>query len=180
MNFGRLFLAALCVLSLLTANVQAKDTIPMQQGIHQWPALNGKLILVVGTYQDSVTFRRTYNFYFKEAKDEIWNQVPLLNKAARPQSDWYSASGGEVTLADGVVSSRSDGVYFIVADKRADQGYYEKGEFTVTWYKLVQSSDDRPDDSPYLLKPVFTRNYPKSASTVEAILAKETALQPRK
>lgn len=180
MKFGKLFFALLYVLTLLATNVQAKDSFPMQQGLHQWPALNGKLILVVGTYQDSVTFRRTYSFYFKETEDEAWNQVPLLTKAGRPQFDWYSASGGDVTLADGLISSRSDGVYFIVADKRADQGYYEKGDITVTWYKLIQAPEDRPDDPPYLFKPVFTRAYFKSASTVEVILAKETALQPRK
>jgi hypothetical protein len=157
-----------------------QEGVPMKQGLHQWPAMKGKLILVTGTYQDTTAFRRSYNFYYKDGKDEAWNQVPLLNKAGRMQLEWDSASGGEVTLADGVVSARNDAVYFIVADKRADHGYAEKGDITVTWYKLAQAGDELPDGPAYYLKPEFTRSYPKSAATVESILTKEMSLQPRK
>jgi hypothetical protein len=156
------------------------ETIPMKQGLHQWPALKGKLILIVGSYQDTTSFRRSYNFYFKDGKDEAWNQVPVRNKTDRMQFEWDSASGAEVTLADGVISQRADAIYFIVADKRADQGYQEKGDITVTWYKLIESGDDKPDDPAYQFKPEFVRTYPRSAATVEAILNKESSLQPHK
>lgn len=152
----------------------------MKQGLHQWPVLSGKLILVVGTYQDTTTFRRSYTFYFKDGTEEAWNQVPVRNKAGRAQFEWDSATGAEVTLADGVISRRAEGVYFIVADKRAEQAYQDRGDITVTWYKLTESSDDKPDDPPYQFIQNFTRVYPKSSTTIEAILSKELSLQPRK
>lgn len=174
-------LAALaCACALLAGHVHAADGYPMKQGLHQWNAGGGKLMLVVGTYQDTVTFRRTYSFYFKEAKAEDWNQVPVQGRKGGPSFTWDSATGGEVTLADGVVAQRADAVYFIVADKRADRGYYEKGDIFVTWNKLTLSDDAHPDEAPYQFKPVFTRKYPGSASTVDAILGRELTLQPRK
>ncbi|NGZ87440.1 hypothetical protein [Duganella aceris] len=183
MNWKALYAAALCSMTLYGGSafaVAPAEAIPMKQGLHQWPALKGKLILVVGTYQDTTSFRRSYNFYFKDGKDEAWNQVPVRNKAGRMQFEWDSASGAEVTLADGIISPRADAVYFIVADKRADQSYQEKGDITVTWYKLIESGDDMPDDPAYQFKPAFARTYPKSAATVEAILSKELSLQPHK
>jgi hypothetical protein len=175
MNWKTLSAAALCAVTLygLAAVAAPTPTVPMPQGQHQWPALNGKLILIVGTYQDTTSFRRSYNFYFNIAKDEAWSQVAVRNKAGRMQREWDSASGADVTLADGVVAPRADGVYFVVADKRADQGYQEEGDITVTWYKLTESGDDTPDDPPYQFKPAFARTYPKSAATVESILKKE-------
>lgn len=183
MNWKIEIAASLTALALYSSAISAtvpQESVPMKQGLHQWPALKGKLILVTGTYQDTTTFRRSYNFYYKDSKDEAWNQVPLRNKAGRIQLEWDSAIGGEVTLADGVVSPRNDAVYFIVADKRADQGYAEKGDITVTWYKLAEAGDELPDGPAYYFKPEFTRSYPKSAATVESILNKEISLQPRK
>jgi hypothetical protein len=181
MKWKILSAALLCAVTICgTPAIAAAESIPMKQGVHQWQALKGKLILVVGTYQDTTSFRRSYNFYFKDSKDEAWNQVPLRNKAGRMQFEWDSASGAEVTLADGVISPRADAVYFIVADKRAEQGYHEKGDITVTWYKLIESGDDMPGDAAYQFKPEFVRTYAKSAATVESILNKELALQPHK
>lgn len=158
----------------------AADVTPMHQGLHQWPALGGKLMLVVGTYQDTVTYRRSYTFYFKEPKDETWYQTPVFDKKGLPEFEWNSASGGETTLADGVVSTRPEGVYFITADKKVEKGYAEKGDITVTWNKLVTDDKDHPDGPGYLFKPSFTRSYPKSALTVEAVLAREVKAEPGK
>ncbi len=182
MNWKTLSAIALCAIAFSSVPVLAAgpaETVPMKQGLHQWPALKGKLMLVVGTYQDTTNFHRSYTFYFKDGKDEAWNQVPVRNKAGRAQFEWDSATGAEVTLADGVVASRPNGVYFVVADKHAEQAYQDKGDITVTWYKLSESDDDHPDDPAYQFKPEFTRAYPKSGMTVEAILAKELILQPR-
>lgn len=158
----------------------AADVTPMHQGLHQWPALGGKLMLVVGTYQDTTAYRRSYTFYFKQAKSETWYQTPVFDKKGLPEFEWDSTSGGETTLADGVVVARPDGVYFITADKRADRGYAERGDITVTWNKLVTDDKDYPDGPAYLFKPNFTRSYPKSALTVEAVLAREIKAEPRK
>jgi hypothetical protein len=159
---------------------RAADITPMHQGLHQWPAFGGKLMLVVGTYQDTTTYRRSYTFYFTEAKSDTWYQTPVFNKKGLPEFEWDSASGGETTLADGVVATRADGVYFITADKKANLGYAEKGDITVTWNRLVTDDKDYPDGPAYLFKPSFTRSYPKSSLTVEAVLAREVKLEPKK
>lgn len=41
----------------------SKDVFPMHQGMHEWPVAGGKVTAVVGTYQDTTTFRRSYNFF---------------------------------------------------------------------------------------------------------------------
>lgn len=158
----------------------AADGTPMHQGLHQWSALGGKLLLVVGTYQDTVTYRRSYTFYFKDAKDETWYQTPVFNKKGIPEFEWDSASGGETTLSDGVVAARLDGVYFITADKKADHGYTEKGDIIVTWHQLVTDDKDFPDGPGYLFKPGVTHSYPKSSLSVEEVLAREVKLAPKK
>lgn len=171
---GMLSLAVACSL------VRAADVTPMHQGLHQWPALGGKLMLVVGTYQDTSTYRRSYTFYFKEAKGDTWYQTPLFNKKGLPEFEWNSGTGGETTLADGVVAARPDGVYFITADKKADHGYEEKGTITVTWNKLVTDDKDHPDGPAYLFKRGFTRSYTNTSLTVEAVLAREIKTGPSK
>ena len=171
-------IAGLLAVLLLSASPQAAEMPPMKDGLHQWPALGGKLMLVVGTYQDTVRFHRSYSFYFKEGKDEAWNQVAVIRKSGERAFPWQSGVGADVTLADGIVVSRPGGLYFVVGDKRVDQSYHDKGDITVTWNKLAVDGDDDPDASPYRLAPVFTRTYPKSGLTVEAVLAREAKLNP--
>jgi len=163
---------------LLPIGAHAAEAEPMKQGLHQWPALKGKLMLVVGTYQDAMHYRRSYSFYFKAANDDTWNQVAVIRKSGERAFPWESATGAEVTLADGIVVPRPEGIYFVVGDKRVGKTYYDKGDITVTWNKLMIDGDDESGDSPYRLVPVFTRTYPRSALTVEAILGREAALKP--
>lgn len=166
---------------LLPLGAGAAEAQPMKDGLHQWPAMGGKLMLVVGSYQDVMRFHRSYSFYFKEAKGEDWNEVAVIRKSGERAFPWQNAVGGEVTLADGIVVPRPDGIYFVVGDKHVGKSYYGKGDITVTWNKLMVDPDDKaPDASPYRLAPVFTRAYPKSALTVEAVLARETTLRPSK
>ncbi|MFK3737262.1 hypothetical protein [Massilia sp. TN1-12] len=186
MSWKKLAAALACSVALLAGHALVMaapaETYPLKQGLHQWTAGTGKLMLVAGTYQDTTTFRRAYSFYFKEANDDAWNQVPVPDKNKLPQFTWNSAVGGETTLADGIVAARQDGIYFVVADKRVERNksYVDKGDIFVTWYKFTQAGDDHPDDPPYAFKPAFTRTYPKTADTVDAILAREASLQPRK
>lgn len=182
MNWKHLSAALLCAAALLAGHAGAAETYPMKQGLHQWPAAGGKLMLVVGTYQDTTAFRRTYSFYFKTAKDDAWNQVTLADKDGRPQATWNSADHGEFTLADGIVVAHPDGVYFVVADKpmAGNANYDDKRDASATWYKLTLADDEHPDDAPYQFKPAFKRAYPKTAQTVDAILAREATLQPHK
>jgi hypothetical protein len=173
------FIVCFILLGLPGTPLIAAEREPLAQGLHRWPALGGKLLLVVGTYQDTVHYRRTYNFFFKLPTDDAWNQVSVLRKQ-RPDSTWESATGGDLTLADGTVLNRKDGIYFVVAEKQLHGSYYDKGTMFATWYKLTESGDEQPDGPAYQFKPVFTRKYPNTAQTVEEILAKEATLDPGK
>ena len=182
MSWKHIPAALVCALGLLAGPAHGADTYPLTQGLHQWAASGGKLMLVVGTYQDSTTFHRSYSFYFKTADDDAWNLVSISMKDAAPRFTWDSASHGEFTLADGIVVQRSDGVYFVVADKPMAKGanYPDKRDVVVTWYELTLADDDHPDDAPYQFKPAFRRSYPQSAQTIDVILAREATLQPHK
>lgn len=184
MSWKHISATLVCTLALLAGPADAADTYPLAQGLHQWPVSGGKLLLVVGTYQDTTTFRRTYTFYFKTANDEAWNQVaaPGNGNGNAGEFTWNSGSHGEFTLSDGITVQRPEGVYFVVADKRMTKGagYADKRDINVTWYKLTLADDDHPDDVPYQFKQAFKRSYPQSAQTVDAILAREATLQPRK
>lgn len=181
MSWKHISATLVCALTLLASPVHAADAYPLAQGLHQWPAGGGKLMLVVGTYQDTTSFHRSYSFYFKTVGDDAWNQVAVPENGGG-QFTWNSGSHGEFTLSDAIAVQRPDGVYFVVADKRMAKGagYADKRDVNVTWYKLILADDDHPDDVPYQFKPAFKRSYPQSAQTVEAILAREATLQPRK
>jgi hypothetical protein len=174
----RLFLGALLALSMTMPAYAAKDGVPMSQGLHEWQTSSGKLILVVGSYQDVTSFHRSYNFYFKANGDQDWNQVPLIPKNGGMEFSWESASGGDVLLADAIVVPRKEGTYFVVASRNSDKGYSEPGAASATWYKFVESDGSNPDQPAYSLQPVFTRPYGKVKNGVEEILAKEALLKP--
>jgi hypothetical protein len=178
MSKGRFLAAALISLTLALPLASAKDVVPMHQGVHEWSTASGKLILVVGSYQDTLQFHRSYSFYFQAKGDDAWNQVPMVGKADGMQFSWESAHGADVLLADGIVVPRKEGTYFVVASKRSDNGYHEAGAASVTWYKFVESDGTNPDVPAYALQPVFTRAYPKVKDGVEQVLAKEASLKP--
>lgn len=94
------------------------------------------------------------------------------------QFSWYGASGGEVTLAGGVVTRRNNDIYFIQAVKGSEQGYNANGDILVTWYKFTQDDKAYPDGPSFALKPIFTRNYTKPTLKLEEVLSKETSLRP--
>ncbi|KRC02735.1 hypothetical protein [Duganella sp. Root336D2] len=150
----------------------------MSQGLHEWQTSSGKLILVVGSYQDVTSFHRSYSFYFKTNGDQDWNQVPLMPKNSGMEFTWESASGGDVLLADGIVVSRQEGTYFVVASRNSDKGYSAAGAANATWYQFVETDGSDPGQPAYSLQPVFTRPYGKVKNGVEEILAKEALLKP--
>jgi len=169
-----------CTYALLTAPACAASTYPMTQGLHQWPVSSGRVMLVVGTYQDGTAFHRNYAFYFKTSDYDDWNQVVIAEPGSEPRFTWDSATHGEYTLADGTVVVRDDAPYIVVASKPMTNAatYADRRDLVATWYKFSTSSD--PYDPPYTLKPTFKRKYPRSPLTVEDILAHELKLQPRK
>lgn len=167
--------------TLTIQDISAKELFPMQQGLHEWNLSNGKMMLIVGTYQDSTTFKRSYSFYFRAKNDDAWNQVPLIKKSDDVAFTWTSTNGADVTLADGIVSFQGSNLYFIQAEKRANAGWHEKGDTTVTWFKFSDSDNEHPDDPPYAFKPIFSRNYTKLTNLkIDDILVKESTLKPTK
>jgi len=174
----RLFLGALLAFSMMVQAYAAKDAVPMSQGLHEWQTSSGKLILVVGSYQDVTSFHRSYSFYFKANNDQDWNQVPLMPKNSGMEFSWESASGGDVLLADAIVVPRKEGTFFVIASRSSDKGYSEAGSASATWYKFVETDGSNPEQPAYSLQPVFTRQYGKVKTGVEEILAKEALLKP--
>lgn len=180
MHWKHIAAALACTCALLTTPAHAASAYPMTQGLHQWPVNGGRVMLVVGTYQDVTSFHRNYAFYFKTSTDDDWNQVVIAEPGGEPQFTWDSATHGEYTLSDGTVVVRDDGLYFVVASKPMTKAatYADRRDLVATWYKFSKSSD--PYDPPYMLKPTFKRDYPRTALTVEDVLARELKLQPRK
>ncbi|MGW8391028.1 hypothetical protein [Pseudoduganella sp. HUAS MS19] len=174
----RLCLGVLLAFSMTMSAYAAKDVVPMSQGLHEWPTGSGKLILVVGSFQDVTSFHRSYSFYFKANGDQDWNQVPLMPKNGGMEFSWESASGGDVLLADATVVSRKEGTFFVIASRNSDKGYSEAGTASATWYKFVETDGSNPELPAYSLQPVFTRPYGKVKNGVEEILAKEALLKP--
>jgi len=64
-------------------------------------------MLVVGTYQYTLSYRRSYSFFFNDARDEARNQVLAVRKKGETAFPPESADGSEVTIGFWtIVSSR--------------------------------------------------------------------------
>ena len=148
-----------------------------QQGMHQWPVLNGRLILVNGTYQDILKYERSLTFYFESKPGADWLHVPVVSSDTDQPLTWFSASVGEQTLADAVVVAVAGGVELVVAATRPG----DPAPVTVRWYRLTESDDNHPDGPPYFFKKISSTSYPASAKlTVEQVLKKEVAAKSKK
>lgn len=146
-----------------------------KQGLQQWHTLNGKLIMVTGTYQDTTTYKRSLTFYFEEKAGGEWQHVPVIESEADHTLTWFSVSAGETTDADAVVSTQGEGIYLITATRKAD-----KNSILVNWYKFVAAGDDFPDGPAYLFKSISNGAYPKTRMSIEEVLKKESALKAKK
>jgi len=148
-----------------------------RQGMHQWPALNGRLILVNGTYQDILKYERTLTFYFESKPGADWVHVPVVTSNDDQRLTWFSASVGEQTLADAVVVAVPGGVELVVAATKPG----DPAPITVRWYRLTESDDNHPDGPPYAFRKISSTSYPASAKlTVEQVLKKEVAAKSKK
>ena len=74
-------LALACCMALGAVPAAASVT-SQQQGLHQWPVLKGKLILVNGTYQDTTSYKRSLTFYFESKAGAEWLHVPVVDGAS--------------------------------------------------------------------------------------------------
>lgn len=150
----------------------AKNISSEQQGLHQWQVLGGKLVLVNGTYQDILAYKRSLTFYFESKPGAEWMHVPVIDGDRRQALTWFSISQGEQTVADASVVARADGVALVIAETRPRV----VAPVTVTWYRFTQAGEDDNDGPPYFFKKASSRRYPaNAASTVEAVLKREVA-----
>jgi hypothetical protein len=154
------------------AGAALADVASTRQGLHQWPALGGKLYMVAGTVADVLRYQRTMTFYFQDKSGGDWNVVPVADSPAALSESWHHVSRGETTVRDGFVAARGDDVFLIEAaldDKR--------GGVDATWYRLAKDDPAYVDGPSVILKRVARVPYPRGTS-VEAVLKKEAAVPP--
>lgn len=146
-----------------------------RQGVQQWPALNGKLILVAGIYQDTTSYKRSLTFFFEEKPGGEWLHVPIIESEADHTLTWFSISAGEITVADAAVKTQGSSIYLIVAEQKAD-----KSGISANWYKLSAAGDKFAEGPAYVFASVSNHLYPKTRMSVEDVIKKETALTAKK
>jgi len=155
---------------------QATVTPSTQQGMRQWQANDGKLILIAGTYQDTMTYKRSLTFYFEDKPGGEWSHVPIIEGKNDHTFTWFTISSGETTVADAVVTMQDKDIYLVKADKNP-----AKEETVVTWFQFWRTGDDFPDGPAYVFKPISTKIYSKNQNlSVEQILKKEVAFKAKK
>ena len=169
-----IFIAALVALTVQSAVLSAPAAAAgtpvvvrsTQQGLQQWSIDGGKLMLVNGSYQDTTTYKRSLTFYFREAGNDAWNHVPIIETEVDRPLTWFSESQGETTQADALVWQKADGVYLVTAAVTSTPN-----EFRVLVYKFVEAGDDFPDGPGHLFKRVAEKKCPahKCASVEDAL-----------
>lgn len=154
------------------AGAALADVASTGQGLHQWPAMGGKLYMVAGTVADVQRYQRTMTFYFQDKSGGDWNVVPVADGPNALSEQWHHVGRGESTVRDGLVAARGGDVFLIEAaldDKR--------GGVDATWYRLVQDDPAYVDGPSVVLKRVARVPYPRG-TTVEAVLKKEAGVPP--
>ncbi|MQA36753.1 hypothetical protein [Rugamonas aquatica] len=167
---------AYCTLALALALAPAAhaDVASSQQGLHQWPVLKGKLLMVAGTVSDVLRYKRSMTFYFEAKPGADWIHVPIVKSQDDQQDTWFNVSHGETTMVDGFVAARGGDVYLIEAAVSESPAGIK-----ANWYKLTTDDPAYPDGPFYLLKPVGQKFYANSKDlTVESVLKKEAAVKP--
>ena len=148
------------------------DVASTRQGLHQWPALGGKLFMVAGSYADTLRYERTMTFYFQDKAGGDWQIVPVAEGPAALTEHWNHAGRGETTVRDGFVAARGDDVFLVEA--AVDE---KRGGVSANWYRLVKDDPAFVDGPAVVLKRVARVPYPRG-STVEAVLRKEADIPP--
>lgn len=145
----------------------------MQQGMQQLKALNGKLIMVAGSYHDTTSYKRSLTFYFEEKAGGEWLHVPVIASEVDHDLTFFSVSKGDETIEDAVLTTQGADNFLIVAEK--------KGSGVVArWYKFAAAGTDFPDGPAYMFKPAGTKTYAKATNpTVESVLQKEVRLKAK-
>jgi hypothetical protein len=170
-----LFLGSLAAASAASAQPSgARSILSTQQGVHQLPALDGKLILVAGTIADTLTYKRTLSFYFTSKNDTDWLHVPVIESKVDHTLTMYSISRGEEIIVDAAVTVRDKKVYLVQVMRNKDGN-----GGLVRWFELAEGGDEYPDGPAYVFKPVSSMKY-KAPATVEDVLRTELQRKPVK
>lgn len=164
-----MLLAALCAMQAASAATFTT----MQQGMQQLKALNGKLIMVTGSYHDTTSYKRSLTFYFEEKPGGEWLHVPVIASEVDHDLTFFSVSKGEETIEDAVLTTQGADNFLIVAEK--------KGTGVIAhWYKFAAAGADYPDGPAFMFKPAGTKSYAKNSNpTVENVLQKEVRLKAK-
>ena len=172
-------LSVALVLALAVPPVGAMQPAPattftsMQQGMHELRALNGRLLMVAGSYHDTTSYKRSMTFYFEVRPGGEWLHVPVIESEVDHELTLFSVGKGEETVEDAVLTTQGNDHYLIVAEKKA-------GIVVARWYKFAAAGADYPDGPAYMFKPVGANTYAKSAnSTVATVLQKEVRLRAK-
>lgn len=148
-----------------------------QQGMHQWQVMGGKLILINGTYQDILAYKRSLTFYFESKPGEEWLHAPIIDGDKRNALTWFSISQGEQTVADAAVVAGANGVEVVIAETKPRV----VAPISVTWYRFTEAGDADTDGPAYFFKKTSATTYPANAKlTVEQVLKKEVAAKMKK
>lgn len=148
-----------------------------QQGMHQWQILGGKLVLINGTYQDVLAYKRSLTFYFESKPGEEWMHAPVIDGDKRNALTWFSISQGEQTVADASVVARPNSVELVIAETKPRV----VAPISVTWYRFTEAGDSETDGPAYFFKKTSSTSYPANAKlTVEQVLKKEVAARMKK
>lgn len=154
--------------------VAAATIASTQQGMQQWRALSGKLIVIAGTWQDTSSYKRSLTFYFEEKPGSEWMHVPVMESEADHTLTMFSVSQGDDLVEDAVVTTQGSASYLIVAQKKASA-------VVATWYKFGEAGAAYPDGPAYMFTPVGAHTYAKNTGpTVESVLQKEVRLKAKK
>ncbi|WP_198117840.1 hypothetical protein [Massilia rhizosphaerae] len=148
-----------------------------QQGMHQWQVLGGKLILINGTYQDILVYKRSLTFYFESKPGEEWMHAPIIDGDKRNALTWFSISQGEQTVADAAVVAHVNNVELVIAETKPRV----VAPISVTWYRFTEAGDNETDGPAYFFKKTSSTTYPANAKlTVDQVLQKEVAAKMKK
>jgi hypothetical protein len=148
-----------------------------QQGMHQWQVLGGKLILINGTYQDILVYKRSLTFYFESKPGEEWMHAPIMDGDKRNALTWFSISQGEQTVADAAVVAHVNNVELVIAETKPRV----VAPISVTWYRFTEAGDNETDGPAYFFKKTSSTTYPANAKlTVDQVLQKEVAAKMKK
>jgi hypothetical protein len=146
------------------------------QGIHKLDALDGQLIVVTGTYQDTTAYKRSLSVFFQKKSDPVWHHVPIAEDKDTLTTEWFHVSRGETTLSDAAVVQKGNDVFLIVVERNQ-----EKRIFKTTRYRFQKSGDDYPDAPSLLFVPQSSISTSGAKSdSVETILRNETGMTAHK